>query len=173
MVRLRDANINDAETLRHWDEQPHVIASAPNDDWDWQLELSKKFDWRELLIAEVNRRSIGFIQIIDPAIEETHYWGDISLGYRAIDIWIGEAYDIRKGYGTEMMTQALNICFGPQDVHSVLIDPLTSNTGAILFYERIGFTFVENRHFDGDDCSVYIMTRQQWNQLNSIPFSIG
>jgi aminoglycoside 6'-N-acetyltransferase len=162
MVKLRNAKIDDVQILNHWDEQPHVIASAPNDDWDWQLELSKKHDWRELLIAEADGRSIGFVQIIDPALEETHYWGDMSSGYRAIDIWIGELNDIRKGYGTEMMTQALCICFSPQDVHSVLIDPLTSNTGAILFYERIGFTFVENRHFDGDDCSVYIMTRQQW-----------
>ena len=164
MVRLREASIDDAEILQHWDEQPHVIAAAPNDDWDWKLELSKKHDWRELLIAEVNGRPIGFIQIIDPAIEETHYWGDIASGYRAIDIWIGEATDIRKGYGREMMRQALDICFSPHDVYSVLIDPLSSNTGAIRFYERIEFSFVENRNFDGDDCSVYIMTRQQWTE---------
>lgn len=166
MLKLREATISDVETLRHWDQQPHVIASAPNDDWDWEIELSKKHDWRELLIAELNGRSIGFIQIIDPAIEETHYWGDISPGYRAIDIWIGELSDIRKGYGREMMTQALNICFSASDVHSVLIDPLSSNTGAIRFYEHIGFTFVENRNFDGDHCSVYVITRQQWNQRN-------
>jgi aminoglycoside 6'-N-acetyltransferase len=164
MVQLREANISDAQILRHWDEQPHVIAAAPNDDWEWDLELSKKHNWRDLLIAEVNGRPVGFIQIIDPEMEETHYWGEISPGYRAIDIWIGALNDIRKGYGSEMMTQALAICFGDSHIHSVLIDPLSSNTGAIRFYERMGFSFVENRNFDGDDCSVYVMTRQQWNQ---------
>jgi aminoglycoside 6'-N-acetyltransferase len=34
---------------------------------------------------------IGFVQIIDPAREESHYWGDAPGGLRAIDIWIGEA----------------------------------------------------------------------------------
>ena len=124
MVRLRDATINDLQVLKHWDEQPHVIASAPNEVWDWEQELPRKHSWRELLIAEVNDRPIGFIQIIDPAVEETHYWVDIAEGYRAIDIWIGESSDIGKGYGRVMMAEALNICFRDNFVHSVLFDPL-------------------------------------------------
>lgn len=44
--------------------------------------------------------TIGVIQVIDPAGEETQYWGNIGEGYRAIDIWIGEAEDLGKGYGT-------------------------------------------------------------------------
>jgi len=166
MVRLRDATINDLQVLKHWDEQPHVIASAPNEVWDWEQELPRKHSWRELLIAEVNGRPIGFIQIIDPAVEETHYWGDITEGYRAIDIWIGESSDIGKGYGHAMMTEALNICFRDKDVHSVLIDPLSSNTAAIRFYERIGFRFIEDRRFDEDDCKVYMITRNEWPLRN-------
>jgi aminoglycoside 6'-N-acetyltransferase len=162
MIQLREANIGDVEILKHWDEQPHVIAAAPNDAWDWEQELLRKHTWRELLIAEVDGRPIGFIQIIDPAEEETHYWGEIAPGYRAIDIWIGELSDTRKGYGQAMMTEALNICFRVRDVHSVLIDPLSSNTDAIRFYERIGFKFVENRQFDDDECKVYLITRQDW-----------
>lgn len=169
MIRLRDATINDLQILEHWDEQPHVIAAAPFDDWDWELELSKKHNWRELLVAELDGRPIGFIQIIDPAVEETHYWGEIEEGYRAIDIWIGESSDIGKGYGRAMMTEALNICFRNKDVHSVLIDPLSSNTDAIRFYERIGFTFLEDRQFDEDYCKVYIITRQEWSLRNPAP----
>jgi aminoglycoside 6'-N-acetyltransferase len=36
------------------------------------------------------------IQIIDPAQEETHYWGDVEAELRAIDIWIGEESDLDR-----------------------------------------------------------------------------
>ena len=52
------------------------------------------------------------IQIIDPALEESHYWGDVPENLRAIDIWIGEETDLGKGYGTQMMQLALARCFG-------------------------------------------------------------
>ena len=73
-MRLRPAAEGDLALLRHWDEQPHVRAAGV-DDWGWERELRRNPDWRELLIAEVDGRPIGFIQIIDPAREESHYWG--------------------------------------------------------------------------------------------------
>jgi aminoglycoside 6'-N-acetyltransferase len=76
-MRLRRTTLADLPILRHWDAQPHVIAASGDDDWfDWESELPRIIDWRELLIAAVEGRPIGFIQIIDPAREETHYWGD-------------------------------------------------------------------------------------------------
>lgn len=168
MIQLREATIEDLSTLKHWDEQPHVNKSDPNDDWHWEVELPKRHNWRELLIAEANGTPIGFMQIIDPALEETHYWGEIAPGYRAIDIWIGESYNLGKGYGTIMMSQALERCFDNLEVHSVLIDPLSSNTKAIRFYERLGFQFVEDRQFGDDDCSVYMITRAQWQEVKHL-----
>lgn len=41
MLRFRAATPADAPLLRHWDEQPHVVASDPNDDWDWERELAR------------------------------------------------------------------------------------------------------------------------------------
>ena len=35
-IHLRPATPGDLELLRHWDEQPHVLASDPNDDWGWE-----------------------------------------------------------------------------------------------------------------------------------------
>lgn len=106
-MNLRPATAADLALLRHWDEQPHVIASDPNDDWGWEVELNRFPDWREQLIAEIDGRSIGFVQIIDPAREDSHYWGEIADGLRAIDLWIGEEADLGKGYGTKMMQLAL------------------------------------------------------------------
>jgi aminoglycoside 6'-N-acetyltransferase len=160
-VSLRPATPGDIELLRHWDEHPHVIDSDPNDDWHWETELGRSPEWREQLIAEVDGRPIGFVQIIDAAREETHYWGDVNENARAIDIWIGEAEDLGKGYGTQIMRLAITRCFADPSVTAVLIDPLASNTRAHRFYERLGFQFVENRRFGEDDCRVYRLERPE------------
>lgn len=168
-MRLRPATPDDLSLLRYWGEQPHVIASNPNDDWAWEVELGKNPDWRELLIAEVNNRPIGFVQILDPAREESHYWGGAPQNLRAIDIWIGEETDLGKGYGTKMMRLALARCFANPEVTAVLIDPLADNTRAHRFYQRLGFRFVERRRFGLDDCFVYRLDRTDYVPAPSQP----
>lgn len=161
-IKLRPASMDDRSLLTFWDKQPHVIAAAPNDEWDWESELWRDPEWRKLLIAELGDRPVGFIQIIDPAREESHYWGDIRDGYRAIDIWIGEAENLGKGYGTEMMRLTLDWCFSDPKVTAVWVDPLEFNTKAHRFYERLGFKFMEERRFGEDNCLVYRLDREVW-----------
>ncbi len=158
-VLLRPATVHDLELLLRWDEQPHVVASDPSDGWDWETELTRDPDWRWQLIAEVDGRPVGCVQIIDPAREETHYWGDCAPNLRAIDIWIGDAADLSRGFGTSMMRQALERCFADPAVTAVLVDPLRSNVRAHRFYERMGFRFVEHRVFGEDECSVFELLR--------------
>jgi aminoglycoside 6'-N-acetyltransferase len=158
-IQLRSATITDLDILQHWDEQPHVTASDPNDDWNWEVELLRFPQWREQLIAELDGHPIGVVQIIDPLLEETHYWGDVPANLRAIDIWIGEEADIGKGYGTIMMQQAIDRCFANADVTAILIDPLANNAKAHRFYERLGFRFVREQWFGEDHCFVYIFER--------------
>lgn len=162
MVRLRDATPGDLELLRRWEEQPHVVAAGASDDWNWESELLRSPDWREQLIAEVDGRPVGFMQIIDPAREETSYWGEIANGFHAIDIWIGDESDLGRGIGTTMMRIALDRCFSAPGVSAVLVDPLASNTRAHRFYERLGFRFVERRTFDTDECFVYQIERADY-----------
>jgi aminoglycoside 6'-N-acetyltransferase len=162
LISLRDATPADLAILRHWDEQSHVIASDPNDDWHWETELDRNPDWRQQLIAEIAGLPIGFIQIIDPAREDSHYWGEVEANLRAIDIWIGEETNLGKGYGTKMMQLSLARCFADPAVTAILIDPLASNTRAHRFYERLGFKFVEPRRFGDDDCFVYRLDRADW-----------
>jgi aminoglycoside 6'-N-acetyltransferase len=159
-VLLRPASIHDLSLLTYWDEQPHVMASDPNDDWNWEIELNRNPPWREQLIGEVNGVPVGFVQIIDPLWEETHYWGEIEENLRAIDIWIGQKENLSRGFGTRMMELALARCFAHAEVKAVIIDPLASNTRAHRFYERLGFEFVEQRTFGEDDCFVYRFNRK-------------
>ena len=162
-MNLRRATIDDLSLLRHWDEQPHVIESDPHDDWGWETELARHVPWREQLIAEVAGRPIAFVEIIDPALEDVHYWGlDVAPNLRAIDIWIGDANDLGKGYGTQTMRLAIARCFADARVTAILIDPLASNVRAHRFYERFGFEFLERRRFGQDDCFVYRLERAAW-----------
>jgi hypothetical protein len=47
VIKLRPATLADLELLQHWDEQAHVIASDPNSDWGWEVELGRNPDWRD------------------------------------------------------------------------------------------------------------------------------
>ncbi|MCB9298421.1 MAG: GNAT family N-acetyltransferase [Lewinellaceae bacterium] len=159
MITLRPATISDVALLRYWDTKQHVIDCDPDGDWNWETELGRNPEWREQLVAELNGAPIGFVQIIDPFLEETHYWGDVAPNKRAIDIWIGEEVNLNKGYGTIMMELAIQECFQDPAVDGILIDPLKSNTQAHRFYERLGFEFLEERMFDADVCFVYELKR--------------
>lgn len=162
-VTLRPATLQDLPLLRAWDEEPHVLASDPNHDWDWAHDLERPETGREYFIAEVDGRPIGVMEICDPATEDSQYWGpDAPPHHRALDIWIGPADALGKGYGTGMMHLALDRCFADPAVEAVLLDPLANNLRAHRFYERLGFRFVEARWFDEDYCHVYRLTRQDW-----------
>ncbi len=101
------------------------------------------------------------MQIIDPAREESHYWGSIADDHRAIDIWIGEAYALNRGYGTRMMQLAIERCFADPAVQAIVVDPLDSNRRAHRFYERLGFEYVVRRCFGEDSCFVYRLARPE------------
>ena len=171
-VRLRNATLNDLETLRYWDEADHVqdcSGDPENNDWNWQYELPRNdLSWRYQLVAEdidANNKPIGFVQIIDPLEEESHYWGlDCEPNQRAVDIWIGEVDYLNRGFGTQMMKQVLAhpFVFGNSHVTSVLIDPLASNLAAHRFYQRLGFQPMGIRYFHTDRCLVHQLTRTDY-----------
>jgi aminoglycoside 6'-N-acetyltransferase len=161
-VRLRTAALADLSLLRAWDAKAHASATGPDGDLEWESELPRSVPWRELLMAESDGRAIAALQIIDPAAEETHYWGDIAQNLRAIDIWMGEEADLGRGYGTTIIRLVLERCFAEPAVAAVLVDLLVSNARAHRFYERLGFRRVERRLFGGDDCYVYRLERTVW-----------
>lgn len=161
-LRFRDAVPTDQAMLDTWMQAPHVLANVPYGDWGWAQELARKPLWRHQWIALLGDRPIGFMQIIDAAAEETHYWGDIAPRTAAIDIWIGEADCVGHGLGSEMMARAIDFSFGWRTINRVVIDPLASNTDGRRFYERLGFQLLELRSFGDDDCAVYELHADAW-----------
>ena len=162
-IQLRSATIEDLAVLESWDDQPHLKDQVPTEDWLWEEELSEEYDWRNQFIAELDGIPIGYIDIIDPHHEPEQYWGKIEKGFRALDIWIGNPDYLGKGHGSDMMQLAIDFCFSELEVHTILIDPYSSNIKAIKFYEKLGFEFVENREFEGILCSVHRYTREQFS----------
>lgn len=169
-VRLRPATLADASILALWDREPHVIACVSDDEdaevafggQDWREEIEADSEVSFHLIAEVEGRPVGAMQVCDPHLEPTHYWGEIEPGLRAMDIWIGPAEALNKGYGTQMMTLAINDAFADPGVSAIVIDPLNTNTDAHRFYRRLGFAVVGRRMFDEDDCLVMRLDRDAW-----------
>lgn len=169
-VRLRPATPADADLLAAWDREPHVIACSTDDPdadiafggIDWRQELAEQSDVSFYRIAELDRRPIGVMQVCDPQLEPTHYWGGIEPGLRAIDIWIGPPDALNHGYGTQMMALAINDCFADPAVTAIVVDPLNSNADAHRFDLRLGFEAVGRRMFDEDDCLVMRLEREKW-----------
>jgi aminoglycoside 6'-N-acetyltransferase len=166
-VKLRFATPDDLELLQYWDRQPHVVSARGEEDWQWEIELGRQPDWREHLIAEVDGRPIGFVQIIDPSREGNPYWECIAGGHRAIDLWIGAKSDLDRGYGTQMMKQAIARCFADPTVTAILVDPLDNNDRAHRFYERLGFEYVVHRRCGDDSCIVYRLRRPDGPAANA------
>ncbi len=159
-VSLRIASLDDVPRLEHWDTLPHVIEASGDDDVvDWAGELARTVPWREQWIIEADGRPVGIIQVIDPHEEESHYWGAVGPNLRAIDIWLGEADDLGRGFGTQGMRLAIDHCFADPDVRAILIDPLERNLRARAFYRRLGFAEVGPRTFGTDDCVVMRLDR--------------
>jgi aminoglycoside 6'-N-acetyltransferase len=169
-VTLRKAEIQDIPTLKYWDTQEHVIkchddnaTEIESDDWDTVIANPPAFT--NYFIAELNNTPIGVMQIIDPALEESHYWGECEENLRAIDIWIGDKENLGKGYGTQMMQLAFELCFSDPRVTGIIIDPLTSNQNAIRFYKRFGFIVVEEREFGEDKCTVLRLEKSDFTKI--------
>jgi aminoglycoside 6'-N-acetyltransferase len=173
-VRLRPATLADVPTLQAWDREPHVIACSSDrpdldvafDGIDWPEELAVRSPVSFYDIAEVDGRPIGVMQVCDPHLEPTHYWGEIEPGLRAMDIWIGPPDALNRGYGTQMMTLANGRAFADPAVNAIVIDPLNTNTDAHRFYHRLGFRNVGLQVFnDEDDCLVMRLDRATWEVL--------
>lgn len=162
-ITLRKATLEDVPLIEKWDDEPDVVfctgAELEPDDWVWSREVVRDVTWQEILIAEENGRPIGVVQICDPHVEPTHYWGEIEPNLRAIDIWLGDAADRGRGLGAQVMKLAIDRCFAPPEVTAIVIDPLVANVRAIKFYERMGFVFIGERWFGPDHCHVMRLER--------------
>ncbi len=166
MITLRLAKQEDALLLREWDKRPHLQHSSdPDEDWEYEEQLAINPIWRDWWMAELAGRPIGFLQIMILGEDPDDYWDwskNTPRTATAIDIWIGEPDCLNKGYGSQMMKQAIEKSFADPAITDIFIDPLASNTAAHRFYEKCGFSFEETRTFGTDHCFVFKLNRADW-----------
>jgi len=175
-ITLRPATLADLALFERWGVDPEVIAATTDDpkatrafgDIAWPDELASQNEHAEYVVAELEGRPIGAMQICDPGREASHYWGVVDADLRAIDIWIGTAEDRGCGYGRRMMELAIVRCFASLEVRAIVIDPLLSNHRAHWFYQRMGFKPEGCRAFDGDTCLVHRLTREDWAASHAV-----
>lgn len=167
---IRVATAADVPVLERWDVDPDVIACTSDDPnaeqaFDgaiWPDEIAANSDVSCYYIVELAGRPIAGMQVIDPHLEPTHYWGEMEPNRRAIDIWIGDSGDRNNGHGGRMMRAVIERCFADPAVTAIVIDPLNSNRNAHRFYQRLGFKIVGRRFFEADDCLVHRLDRADW-----------
>ena len=112
----------------------HVLPNLETDQsWDWPREVEAS--WQGVWITDLGTAStpMGVVVVLDAAADPADYRGEVSPGTCAIDIWIADASQLRKGYGTVMMKHAIDRCFHVHNAHTILVDPLAENDEAISF----------------------------------------
>ncbi|MGB0675891.1 MAG: GNAT family N-acetyltransferase [Candidatus Nanopelagicales bacterium] len=159
-LTFRRASTDDVMLLDVMSNAPHVFPSLGTDQpWDWPREVEAS--WQEVWIIDLSAttKPIGVVVVLDAAADPSGYWGEVSPGTYAIDIWISDASQLRKGYGTVIMKHAIDRCFHVHNAHTILIDPLAKNEGAIAFYQHLGFEVIGPRTFGADECIVLRLRR--------------
>ena len=139
---------------------PHVLPNLGTDQsWDRPREVEAS--WQKVWITDLNATwtPMGVVVVLDAAADPAGYWGEVSPGTFAIDIWIADASQLRKGYGTVMMKHAIDRCFHVHNAHTILADPHAENDGAISFYQHIGVEVIGPRNCGADECIVSRLRR--------------
>ena len=159
-LTFRRASRDDVRLLEVMSNAPHVLPNLGTDQpWHWPREVEAS--WQEVWITDLSATStpMGVVVVLDAAAAPAGYWGEVSPGTCAIDIWIADVSQLRKRYGTEMMQHAIDRCFRAHNAHTILIDPLAKNEGAIAFYQHLGFEVIGPRTFGADECTVLRLRR--------------
>lgn len=144
-IDFRAVTKKDASLLRRW------ITSSHWQEW-WgepQTEVAEilshlESDSVEPMIAELDGKPVAYVQTYDPHMEDDHPYQDQPFGTLGIDISIGEASDLDKGLGTDILVALAEVLFDEGAIR-LIIDPDPSNKRAIRCYEKAGFIAFDTR----------------------------
>jgi diamine N-acetyltransferase len=137
-VYLRSIEQEDIALLHQWANDPEirgVTGETRPSTYAGTLEFYQKIQksedrvWLAVVLRETDRviGETGLLRMF-PAWRTTDW-----------SLIIGEKSARGKGYGTETAQLMLNYAFGHQNFHRVAIGVVGFNTGALNFYEQLGF----------------------------------
>lgn len=144
-IAFRAVTKMDGPLLRRWLAAPHW-----REWWDEpetalaEIMDNLNSDSVEPMIAEVNGRPVAYCQTYDPHMEDDHPYQDQPFGTIGIDISIGDAADLGKGLGADLLSALSELLF-EEGAARLIIDPHPDNKRAIRAYEKAGFTAFDTR----------------------------
>lgn len=138
-IEFRAVTKKDLPLLKRWIATPHWQAWWGDPEREAaEIAASLEDDAVEPMIAERGGKPVAYVQTYDPHLEDGHPYQDQPFGTIGIDLSIGEASDLNKGLGTEILTTLAALLF-EEGVPRLIIDPHPDNAAAIRCYEKAGF----------------------------------
>lgn len=144
-VSFRPVEQGDLPLLAQWLARPHVerwwgdpakaIASTERNLSDPAVDC---------FVMRLDGHDAGFLQSYDPHAWTGHPFADSPAGTRGLDMFIGEAGLVGRGYGSCATRQFVDHLF-QVGVPEARIDPHPDNVAAIRAYEKAGFVAYAER----------------------------
>jgi aminoglycoside 6'-N-acetyltransferase len=153
----------DLPSVRRWLAKPHVARWWGNPDEQFALVsgdlLGEDLDHASMnqFIVELDKYPFAYLQCYDPTAWPNHGFGELPIGARGIDQFIGEEDMIDCGHGSALIRAFVDDLLragAPQ----VLTDPSPANTRAIRAYEKAGFR--RDRPVSTPDGDALLMVRE-------------
>ncbi len=178
LVFLRPFESTDAELYRRWrsDAEPMALAGwndraplslAESSARMARLATDQGKDYFTFVICLLaDERPIGEVLLADL---------DRVIGSAQLGIFIGEADEWGKGYGTDAINAIVGFGFGELRLERIWLEVWTENGRALRAYQKGGFaheaTLRNDRYEDGRFTSGHIMSilRDEWLSRSSPP----
>jgi RimJ/RimL family protein N-acetyltransferase len=145
--------------LRRWMSQPHWQEwwGEPDTELGYIVAMIEGRDSTEPYLFQVDERPVGYIQVwyvkphqVEPWTKDSPWLLELPPETVGVDLSIGEADDLAKGYGAAALSQFVGELRGRGHAE-IIIDPDPANTRAVRAYLKAGFrpiSHLEGR-FDG------------------------
>lgn len=150
-VTFQELKDSDLPLIHTWLQQPFVKKWFSHEAVPWQdflafrEEIKNYFGTGKEYIVSVNEHPFGYIRYYD-----AHLWvdglGEVEPeGTYGIDLYIGDADYLGKGYGTALLRQFIKKILEDQKVlgkpiKQIIVDVDVTNTAAINLYAKLGFS---------------------------------
>lgn len=138
VIRLRAIELQDAETLRTWINDPqtarYLAMSWPvslRDQQDWFERLRKDSDRKKLAIELLQGELIGLVSLMNM----DHRNRSVEIG-----ITIGNSEYRGKGIASRALRLAVHVLFTDFNFHRIWAEILETNEPCLRLFKNAGFT---------------------------------
>lgn len=134
---LSPINTDDAEIYTKWLNDPAVSVTLGNYNRVLSLHGERKF----LETMATEGYNFAIVRSCDDVLMGNTSLIDINHVSRkaTIGIFIGDAENRGKGYGAEALRLLVNYGFKTLNLHNIMLQVFSDNTGAINCYKKVGF----------------------------------